>query len=112
MIASKAPSVATYFDETGEGSETAQGQVMLAELITEALCQEIARRGVESGIFLAIPGSEADAIRQQYIKLQNQYAHRVHACFVQSSYRRNAPSTVKRGRLSRDESLSKAVAEI
>jgi len=30
-----------------------QGQVLLAELITEAVCREIARSGVERGRFLA-----------------------------------------------------------
>lgn len=112
VVATQAPSVASYFDETGKGIETPQGQVMLAELITESICREIARRGVESGNFLAPSGAEPDAIQREYIRLQNQYAHRVHACFVQSGYRRNAVSGVKRGRLSRDESLSKVVVEV
>ena len=53
IIATKAPSVAAYLDKHGSGSETPQGQVLLAELVTEAVCFEIARRGVENGVFLA-----------------------------------------------------------
>lgn len=112
VIATKAPSVAAYFDETGKGIETPQGQVMLAELITEAICRVIAQRGVEGGKFLAPTGAESDAIQREYIRLQNQYAHQVHSCFVQPSYRRNATSRIKKGRLSRDESLTKSVVAI
>jgi hypothetical protein len=60
-----------------------QGQVLLAELITEAVCREIARQGVDRGQFLAPDGAETDAIQQQFIRLQNQHAHKVHACIVQ-----------------------------
>jgi hypothetical protein len=112
VIATQAPSVASYFDETGKGIETPQGQVMLAELITEAICREIARRGVESGNFLAPVGAESDAMQREYIRLQNQYAHRVHSCFVQSTHRRNATIGGRKGRLSRDESLSRVVVEV
>ena len=65
VIATKAPSVALYLDEHGNGSGTASGQVLLAELITEAVCSEIARRGVTNGVFLTIQGAEADAVLLQ-----------------------------------------------
>jgi hypothetical protein len=64
IIATKAPSVAAYLDEQGNGSQNPQGQVLLAELVAEAVCFEIARRGVENGVFLAPAGAEADAIRR------------------------------------------------
>jgi hypothetical protein len=88
VIATKAPSVALYFDEHGAGQEKPEGQVLLAELVTEAVCSEIARRGVENGVFLAPAGSEADAIRREHINLQNKYAHKIHQCIVDSQYRR------------------------
>lgn len=110
VIATKAPSVAVYLDEQGNGSETPQGQVLLAELVTEAVCFEIARRGVESGTFLAPMGAEADAIRREHINLQNKYAHKIHECFVDLAYRRSGEEQlIRRGRPSRDKTLEKAV---
>ncbi len=108
VVATKAPSVAAYFDESGKGHEEPQGQVLLAELITEAVCREIARRGVENGNFLAPSGGQADAIQREYIRLQNQYAHRVHACFVDRQYRRGGIGADKKGRPSRAEMLENA----
>jgi hypothetical protein len=108
VVATKAPSVAAYFDETGKGHEEPQGQVLLAELITEAVCREIARRGVENGNFLAPAGGQADAIQREYIRLQNQYAHKVHACFVDRQYRRGGIGGDRKGRPSRAEMLENA----
>jgi hypothetical protein len=112
-IATRAPSVAMYFDETGRGHEQPQGQLLLAELITEAVCREIARRGVESGNFLSVAGGEADAVQREYIRLQNQYAHRIHTCFVDAQYRRDGYASLgRKGRPPRDELLSKAVIAV
>ena len=110
IIATKAPSVAAYLDEHGTGSGTPQGQVLLAELVTEAVCFEIARRGVENGVFLAPAGGEADAVRREYVNLQNKYAHKIHQCFVEANYRRVEDQAVaKKGRPSKDTLLSKAI---
>ncbi len=110
IIATKAPSVAAYFDEHGEGSGTPQGQVMLAELVAEAVCFEIARRGVQNETFLYVPGAEGDAVRREHIRLQNEYAHKIHACLVDAEHRRgNELSAPKKGRPSRAEVLAKAV---
>lgn len=110
VIATKAPSVAAYFDEHGNGCDKPQAQVLLAELVTEAVCFEIARRGVENGVFLAPAGAEADAIRREHINLQNKYAHTIHECFVEAEHRRGANQTpARKGRPSRDELLAKAV---
>jgi hypothetical protein len=108
VVATKAPSVAAYFDETGKGHEEPQGQVLLAELITEAVCREIARRGVENGNFLAPARGQADAIQREYIRLQNQYAHKVHAFFVDRQYRRGVIEGDRKGRPSRAEMLENA----
>lgn len=113
IIATKAPSVAAYLDETGRGADQPQGQVLLAELITEAVCRAIAQRGVERGNFLFVPGAEADATQREFIRLQNQYAHHIHACFVDANYRRQGTDDKKKrkGRPTREEFLSKAVTE-
>jgi hypothetical protein len=82
MIATAAPSVKIYLDEQGRLDTTAEGRVLLAELITEAMCREIARHGVEIGKFLAPDGAEADAVQNHFIRLQNQYAHLIHQYIV------------------------------
>ena len=82
VIATAAPSVKIYLDEQDRLDTTVQGQVLLAELITEAVCREIARSGVERGRFLAPDGAEADAIHNHFIRLQNRYAHLIHKYIV------------------------------
>jgi hypothetical protein len=82
VIATAAPSVKRYLDGQHRLDTSAQGQVLLAELITEAVCREIARQGVESGRFLAPEGSEADAVQSHFIRLQNRYAHLIHDVIV------------------------------
>ncbi|HCR71680.1 MAG TPA: hypothetical protein DIW23_09565, partial [Anaerolineae bacterium] len=75
-------SVKIYLDDTNRLDTTMQGQVLLAELITEAVCREIAREGVEKGRYLVLEGSEADAIQNHFIRLQNRYAHLIHQYIV------------------------------
>jgi len=82
VVATAAPSVKRYLDGQHRLDTSVQGQVLLAELITEAVCREIARQGVESGRFLAPEGSEADAIQSHFIRLQNRYAHLIHDVIV------------------------------
>jgi hypothetical protein len=82
VIATVAPSVKLYLDDQDRLDTTVQGQVLLAELITEAVCREIARHGVEIGRFLAPEGAEADAVQNHFIRLQNQYAHLIHKYIV------------------------------
>jgi hypothetical protein len=82
VIATAAPSVKIYLDENNRLDTTVQGQVLLAELITEAVCREIAREGVEKGRYLVLEGSEADAIQNHFIRLQNRYAHLIHQYIV------------------------------
>lgn len=109
VIATKAPSVMVYLGEDGQGIDSPQAQVLLAELITEALCRELARQGVEKGKYLAPLGGESDAIQRKYLELQNQYAHRVHDCVVDSTFRRSEEGKRRKGRPSRDELLESAV---
>jgi len=82
VVATAAPSVKRYLDGQHRLDTSTQGQVLLAELITEAVCREIARQGVESGKFLAPEGSEADAIQSHFIRLQNRYARLMHDVIV------------------------------
>jgi hypothetical protein len=82
VVATAAPSVKIYLDPQDRLDTTPQGQVLLAELITEAVCREIARSGVERGKFPAPDGAEADAIQSHFIRLQNRYSHMIHEAIV------------------------------
>ena len=82
VIATNAPSVRMYLDENNRLDTSITGQVLLAELVTEAVCREIAREGVEKGKFLVLEGSEADAIQNHFIRLQNRYSHLIHEHIV------------------------------
>jgi hypothetical protein len=112
VIATKAASVSLYLDESGNGIEDPRGQVMLAELISEAFCNELASQGVASQRYLAPAGGEADAIRRKYIELQTLYAHRIHACFVDGIGENGGDKPSKKGRPSREEVLAKAVSAV
>ncbi|MBW8012567.1 MAG: hypothetical protein FVQ83_15235 [Chloroflexi bacterium] len=88
IIATRAPSVRAYLGEEGAGANTPQGQVLLAELVTEVLCQEIARVGVHTGKLPAFHDSIEATIQAHFTRLQHEFAHEIHAYFVDSKYRR------------------------
>ncbi len=88
IIYTRHASVSPYIsDESGAGTDTPQGQVILAELVTEAVCGALARRGVETGRFPAPVGGEIEAIQVQQLRLLNQYAGKIHEAFVDSQFR-------------------------
>jgi hypothetical protein len=87
IIATRSPSVAAYLGEEGAGATTPQGQVLLAELVTEALCREIARVGVHNGKLPALHDSMDASIQAHFQRLQHEYAHEIHAYFVDARYR-------------------------
>jgi len=114
IIATKAPSVSAYCDSQDNFSgDTPQGQVLLAELVAEAVCSEIARRGVESGTYISAYGAEADAVRRAHIDLQNKYTHKIHEYFVDPGHRHaDGSATPRKGRPSRESQLKNAVIEV
>ena len=87
IIATRAPSVATYFGPNGEGQEEGHCQVMLAELVVEAVCREIARRKIEFGKepFL---GEASEAMNVVHNRLINKYAEKIHNLLVENKYHR------------------------
>jgi hypothetical protein len=87
IIATQAPSVAIYFGPNGEGQEEGYCQVMLAELVVEAVCREIARRKIESGKepFL---GEASEAMNVVHNRLINKYAEKIHHLLVEKQYHR------------------------
>ena len=88
IIAVNHASVKPYIrDVTGAGTDTPQGQVMLAELISETVCETIARHGIETGRFAAPVGGEVEATRVQQLRLQNQYSGLIHEVIVAPEFR-------------------------
>lgn len=87
IIATQAPSVSTYFGLEGEGQDEAHCQVMLAELVVEAVCREIARRKIETGKepFL---GEASEAMNVVHNRLINKYAAKIHSLLVDKKFQR------------------------
>ena len=84
------PSVRPYIaNSAGAGTDTAQGQVLLAELVSEAVCATIARQGVERGHpnFPTIGDSQDVSIQSHQLRLHNQFAASIHEALVDAEYR-------------------------
>jgi len=64
----KFPSVTRIIKSGLEGAETAEGRILLAELVGEAFCRELARRKLE--INPPVPGSDVDAFLDELNKMQ------------------------------------------
>ena len=94
VIAIEHSTISPYiYDSSGTGSDSPQGQIMLAELISEAVCNTIARNGVESGKFPVLVGGEAEAIQVQQLRLQNEYSGLIHKALVSPEFRIPSSST-------------------
>ena len=88
IVAINHSSVSPYItDSVGTGTDTAQGQVILAELVSEAVCNAIAIRGVRTGRFPAPVGGDVEAIQVQQLRLQNLYAGPIHKALVEPEFR-------------------------
>lgn len=89
FINTSGPSVGLYFGPRGEGQEHAPNQVLVAELVTELACQEIARVKRETKILDTPPGvDELDAFSAHLTKLKADYAPIIHRVLVDSQHRR------------------------
>ncbi len=83
------PSVDLYFGRGGEGQEKPANQLLVAELVTELACQEIARRKKDAKILDIPPGvDELDAFSNHLTKLKADYAPLIHKALVDAEYRR------------------------
>jgi hypothetical protein len=90
IIATRAPSVMAYLGADGQGAATPQGQVLLAEMVTDVICREIARVGVQNGKLPAFHDNLDASIQAHYNRLVHEYAHEIHNYFVDAKYRRAA----------------------
>jgi hypothetical protein len=83
------PSVDLYFGPSGEGQDLPANQVLVAELVTELACQEIARRKKEAKLLDIPPGvDELDAYSLHITKLKADYAPILHKALVGMENRR------------------------
>jgi len=69
----KFPSVAKFINSALEGVETPEGKILLAELVGEAFCREVARRKLETDP--PPKGGEIDAFNDEVNKIQKKYLH-------------------------------------
>ncbi len=76
------PAMSRYLKAGGEGMESPQGSLMLAELVAEAFCKEVARRRIES-VAPPIPGAEIDSFNSQVNQLMRKYLASIHEALVQ-----------------------------
>lgn len=82
-------SVQLYFGANGEGQEQAPNQCLVAELVTQVACEEIARVSREKGSLVLPPGiKELDAFYNYLNKLRRQNAGLIHKLLVNAKYRR------------------------
>jgi hypothetical protein len=68
---------------------------MLAELVAEAFCREIAKQRVQKQLVAVPVGADAEARQKEYGRLHNQYAHLVHDMFVKRERRRGRPTSAE-----------------
>ncbi|MBX5326974.1 MAG: ATP-binding protein [Candidatus Bathyarchaeia archaeon] len=69
------PSVTKIIRKGLEGAQTPEGRILLAELVGEAFCRELARRKLD--INPAAPGGEIDAFNNEMNKLQKRALHQI-----------------------------------
>ncbi|MGB9687078.1 MAG: ATP-binding protein [Rectinema subterraneum] len=71
------PSVAKFLGTGFEGVETPEGRMLLAELVGEAFCRQLARQGLELGKYTKIPGAEIESYNTAMNELQKKYLHKI-----------------------------------
>jgi Histidine kinase-, DNA gyrase B-, and HSP90-like ATPase len=83
------PSVDLYFGRGGEGQELPANQLLVAELVTEQACREIARVKRDTKTLDIPPGiDELEAYSRHIDKLKETYAPLIHRILVDSIHRR------------------------
>jgi hypothetical protein len=73
----KFPAVSKFLKAGFEGVETPEGRMLLAELVGEAFCRQLATQGLELGKYAKIPGSEIESYNTAVNELQKKYLHKI-----------------------------------
>jgi len=71
------PSVSKFIKNNFENVEKPEARLLLAELVGEAFCRELARKGLESGDYTSVPGGEIDSFNTAVNELQKKYLHKI-----------------------------------
>lgn len=71
------PSVFKFIKSRLEGVETPEGRILLAELVGEAFCKELAMQKLESGDIIKVPGAEIDSFNTALNEIQKKHLHKI-----------------------------------
>jgi len=71
------PSVSKFVGSGLEGVEKPEGRLLLAELVGEAFCRQLASQGMELGRYPTVPGGEVDSFNTAVNELQKKCLHRI-----------------------------------
>ncbi len=71
------PSVSKFIKNNFENVEKPEARLLLAELVGEAFCRELARKGLESGDYANVPGGEIDSFNIAVNELQKKYLYKI-----------------------------------
>lgn len=81
-IATQAPSVKMYLGPNGENQNERYARVLIAELVTDVVCRELALRKIEKGRAVYPQSNPSEAIYFERAQLVNKYADRIHRIIV------------------------------
>ena len=71
------PSVSKYIRAGLDGVETSESRMLLAELVGESFCRELARRGIDMNKYPKMLGGEIDSFMAAINELQKKYLHKI-----------------------------------
>lgn len=79
------PAVSEYLKSGLAGSETPEGSIMIAELVTEVFCRTLSLKGLNTGKYLIL-GTDKDSIISAYNKAYNdlmmEYSAKIHKAIL------------------------------
>ena len=72
-------SVMKFIKSGFEGIEKPEGKILMSELVGEAFCKELARRGMEEGRYIKVPTPEGgiEAFNIAVNESQRKYLHQI-----------------------------------
>jgi hypothetical protein len=76
------PPILNYIKAGGQGMDTPQGSLMLAELVAEGFCRTVARRQLDAGLAPSVEGGEIDAFNSQVNLLMRRHLGAIHDILV------------------------------
>jgi len=76
-VYTKFPSVLKFIKSSFDKIETAEGRLLLSELVGEAFCKELAMQGIENGRYIKVAGAEIDSFNATINELQKKYLHKI-----------------------------------